>query len=145
MQFPVPQFTDVEDRLIGNLTFRQFAIILVTGGLVFFTYSVSRDFIVTGIAALFLGAPGLVLAFADFNGRPMYRAIPVFIQYVTSSKVLMFRKQSMEQGAAAVATVKVEEPARKNLAPGEDPLTRLKRIQYQLEQRAKEEEELLKK
>ena len=28
MQFPVPQFTDVEDKIIGPLTLKQFGIIL---------------------------------------------------------------------------------------------------------------------
>ena len=35
MQFPVPQFTDVEDRIIGPLTIKQFGIVFGAGVVIF--------------------------------------------------------------------------------------------------------------
>jgi hypothetical protein len=35
MQYPVPQFTDVEDRIIGPLTLKQFGIIFGAGVVIF--------------------------------------------------------------------------------------------------------------
>jgi hypothetical protein len=145
MQFPVPQFTEVEDKIIANLTFRQFGIILATGGMIFFTYSVSKDVIVTGFAAFIFGIPGLGLAFAQFNGRPMYRSIPLLFQYLTSNKLFVFRKQSLDAGALAVGTLTIKPEVQTKRPLDEDPMTRLKKIQYQLEQRASEEAELLRK
>lgn len=145
MQFPVPQFTDVEDKIIANLTFRQFGIILATGALIFVTYSLSKDFIVTGISAIFIGIPGLILAFAPFNGRPMYRNIPLFLKYLTSDKVMVFRKQSTLAVSVSVANLDIQTQAKSKTSLDEDPRSRLKKIEYQLEQRAKEEEDILEK
>ena len=39
MQFAVPQFTDVEDKLIGPLTLKQFLMMLATGGVLLFFWS----------------------------------------------------------------------------------------------------------
>ncbi len=35
MQFPVPQFTEVEDKIIGPLTLKQFGIIFGVGVIIF--------------------------------------------------------------------------------------------------------------
>lgn len=142
MQFPVPQFTDVEDRIIGNLTFRQFGILLGTGGLIFFSYSVSKSILVTAFFGLVFGLPALVLAFGQFNGRPMYRSIPIFLGQFTNTKAMVFRKQSTSMHTTM--TVKNVEVAKEQKPETEeDARTRLKKIQYQLEARAKEQEEIL--
>lgn len=143
MQYPVPQFTDVEDKIIGNLTFRQFGIILATGGLIFFVYSITKDFIITGFAGLVLGIPGLLLAFMQFNGRPLYRNIPLVIKHFTGQKVLIFRKQSTLTQSVMLGEIKLDSKLTNKNSLDEDPRTRLKKIEYQLEQRAKEEEEIL--
>ena len=40
-QFVVPQFIDVEDKVIGPVTVRQFLILLVGGGVLFIAYRLS--------------------------------------------------------------------------------------------------------
>ena len=40
-QFVIPQFIDVEDKIIGPITVRQFIIMLAGGGLVFISYKLS--------------------------------------------------------------------------------------------------------
>lgn len=142
MQFPVPQFTDVEDTIIGSLTIKQFLILLGTMGLVFFFYSVTKDLYVTGAAAVLIGIPGLVTTFGQFNGRPMYSSARVFLNFWTRPKFFIFRKQAMTDG---VTDVKNLEQAAQPVPtePGDDPRNRLRKIQYQLEQRAKQEDEIL--
>jgi hypothetical protein len=142
MQFPVPQFTDVEDRIIGPLTLKQFLILLGTGGVVFFAYSLSKDYLITGAAAVLIGIPGLVVAFAPFNGRPMYSSLTVFLNFWTRPKFFVFQKQVLSSGSGTVKDLK-QAPAHAATMPTEDPRNRLKKIQYQLEQREKQEEELL--
>jgi hypothetical protein len=70
-QFLVPQFIDVEDKIIGPITTRQF--ILILGGLfvLFIEYSLLRfqPFLVIGIPTLLLT---LVAAFAKINGMPFH-------------------------------------------------------------------------
>lgn len=70
-QFLVPQFIDVEDKVIGPITVRQFIIMLVVGLLIFITYKLA-DFTLF----LFLGitefAVGGTLAFLRINGQPFH-------------------------------------------------------------------------
>ena len=50
-QFTVPQFIDVEDKVIGPITVRQFIILLFGGGFIFIAYRLS-DFVLFLIAFL---------------------------------------------------------------------------------------------
>ena len=143
MQFPVPQFTEVEDKIIGPLTVKQFLILLVTAGIIFFAYSLSKDYYVTGAAGVLVGIPGLIVAFGQFNGRPMYSSSLVFLNYWTRPKFFTFQKQASSHTVAAVKDLEQQKAAPTKTEPGDDPRSRLKKIQYQLEQRAKQEEELL--
>ena len=42
-QFQVPQYINIEDRIIGPLTLKQFLILLATGGVIMFFYSNSEE------------------------------------------------------------------------------------------------------
>ena len=70
-QYTVPQFIDVEDKILGPLTTRQFMIILVTFGVDFLLYKllVLGFFLLTGIPVFIAG---VVLAFARVNGQPFH-------------------------------------------------------------------------
>ena len=78
-QFTVPQFIDVEDKIMGPITVRQF-IIMLTGfvfiglGYKFFDFSL---FLVNGI--FIFGVTG-ILAFLKINGMPFHYFILNFIQ-----------------------------------------------------------------
>ena len=71
MQFSVPQFVDVRDKIFGPLTLQQFLYIVAAVGLgliEYFTLSVPVFVIlVIPTAAFFLS-----LAFYQLNGRPFY-------------------------------------------------------------------------
>lgn len=143
MQYPVPQFTEVEDRIIGPLTIKQFVILLVTAGIIFFAYSLSKDYYVTGAAAALVGIPGLIVAFGQFNGRPMYVSLVVFLDFWTKPKFFVFRKQAADHPTGRVKNMEQATPVSSTAGPAEDARSRLKKIQYQLEQRASQEAELL--
>jgi len=78
-QFTVPQFIDVEDKIIGPITVRQFIILIVAGFFLFLEYKLS-DF----AFFLFIGVPTLlifiVLAFVKINGMPFHYFILNVIQ-----------------------------------------------------------------
>lgn len=144
MQFPVPQFTEVEDKIIGPLTVKQFGILLLTGGVIFFAYSLSKDYYVTGAAAVLVGIPGLAITFGQFNGRPMYVSAFVFLNYLTRPRFFIFHKEAEGQSLHAVKDLEQKPVAApKEVLPGEDPRSRLHRIQDQLKRRADQEAELL--
>lgn len=70
-QFVVPQFIDVEDKVIGPITVRQFIILLVGGGLVFISYKLT-DFVLFLIEMVTIMIFTFVIAFIKINGRPIH-------------------------------------------------------------------------
>ena len=83
-QFVVPQFLDVESKIIGPITARQFIILLATLMLDFLVYRIFLSL----LAVLGLGIPilaiGLIFAFAKVNGQPFH--------YIMLSMIQTFRK-----------------------------------------------------
>ena len=144
MQFPVPQFTDVEDKIIGGLTIRQFGILFLSGMMVVLAYTSTKNLFITGIIFLLFAVPGIILAFGPFNGRKMYTCIPFILKFVFASKLYVYHKQGRDGVTEAeVATVAVSKKA--DPVSAEDATTRLRSLNYLLEQKAREEAELLKK
>ncbi|MBI3291147.1 PrgI family protein [Candidatus Falkowbacteria bacterium] len=70
-QFVVPQFIDVEDKIIGPITVRQFIILLTGGGLCFVAYKLS-DFALFVIETVIILLITFVIAFIKINGRPIH-------------------------------------------------------------------------
>ena len=91
-QFVVPQFLDVEDKVIGPITVRQFIILLVAGGLVFLAYKVS-DFTLFLLWLLVIAVFTIVFAFIKINGRPVHYFILNFIQTIKRPRLTLWDKR----------------------------------------------------
>lgn len=91
-QFTVPQFIDVEDKVFGPITVRQFLIILVCGILSAITYRLV-DLIVFLILTLLIFIAGGILAFLRINGRPFHYFILNFIQTLKKPKLRIWNNQ----------------------------------------------------
>jgi hypothetical protein len=142
MQFPVPQFTDVEDKIIGPLTVKQFGIIFAAGVLIFLPYSVTKSIVVLVIAIILVGLPALGLAFVKINGRPMYIMFTFVFKFITSPKVLVFHKQGVKTNEKKEEAVETKKPVE---AVTSTPQQRLKEVNKLLMDKAREEEDLLKR
>jgi hypothetical protein len=70
-QYTVPQFIDIEDKIIGPITVRQFLIMLFDGLLIALIYRLA-DFSLFVILGLIFGTMGVVLAFVKINGQPFH-------------------------------------------------------------------------
>ena len=139
MQFAVPQFTDVEDKLIGPLTLKQFLFLLATGGIVLFFYSLLRFSVFFFLFALPTAGLGVGLTFAKFNGRPLFGYLTAFISFVSKPQARIFKR---EQPSVIITTQKAK-PVAVNTEPIEPAESRLKKLAYLLDQKTKEEQELL--
>ena len=131
MQFPVPQFTDVEDKIIGSLTIKQFGILFGVGVVVFLGYSATKSILVLVFLFLLFGLPGLGLAFAPFNGRPMYNSIPHLVKFLTAPKLLIFHKEASNLGKnPSLKDAQMASTAPKPLSetPAESTDDRLKKV-----------------
>jgi len=78
-QFVVPQFIDVEDKIIGPITTRQFIIILAALLLDFAAYKLATFIFFVFLFLIITGA-GFILAFAKVNGQPFHYFLLNLIQ-----------------------------------------------------------------
>ncbi len=104
MRYQVPQFIEVEDKIIGPLTFVQF--IYLVGGLGFMLgcYLLTNSYIV----AIILGGPfavlGLGLAFYRVNDRPLIDVLEHAITFYLNSRD--YRWNKVEQNPSDIAKQK---------------------------------------
>ncbi len=89
MQFQVPQFIEVEDKLFGPLTASQFIYVVGGGG-----FAVAMWLLLPLWAAIILGAPvlgfGLALAFYKVNDRPFISVLESAFEYLVKSKLYIW-------------------------------------------------------
>lgn len=92
MQFQVPQFTDVEDKIIGPLTLKQFIYLGGAGGICVVIYT----FVPTGLNFLLM-APvaifGGLLAFYKKDGKSFVQILEAFLKYTLASKLYVWKKE----------------------------------------------------
>ena len=93
MQFQVPQFIEVEDKIFGPLTFKQF--VYVAGGLGA-AYLLWRVLPIYLAGPLILGTGGLAaaLAFLQWNGRPFILGLENGFYYLVRSKLYLWNNKA---------------------------------------------------
>lgn len=92
MRFQVPQFIDVEDKIFGPLTLKQFIYLAGTGGLVFMAFALLPRFLALLIGAVGAGL-GVALAFYRVDNRPFIVVLESAFNYVTRSRLYLWRKE----------------------------------------------------
>lgn len=96
MQFEVPQFIEIEDKIFGPLTFKQFVYVAGGAGMSFVIYTTLPFF----LAILFIipvGALALGLAFYKVNNRPFIDTLESALGFFTSSKMYIWKKEFKKQ------------------------------------------------
>jgi PrgI family protein len=92
MRFEVPQFIEVEDKIVGPLTWRQF--IYLAGGIgVLILFYFSLPFILFVLFGLPFGALAGFLAFHRVNNRPFSIFLESFVNYMRKGKLYLWRKE----------------------------------------------------
>lgn len=87
----MPQFLDVEDKILGPISVRQF-IELLAGGLIIVIFYKIFDFSLFVVSGLVVLAVTVVLAFAKINGQAFHLFLLNFIQTLKSPKLKIWRK-----------------------------------------------------
>ena len=90
-QFVVPQFIDVEDKIIGPITVRQFIILIIAGMFMFIEFKLSDMalFILLAIlTAIFFG----IFAFVKINSMPFHYFVLNFIQTLKRPKLRIWSR-----------------------------------------------------
>lgn len=140
MQFPVPQFTDVEDKIIAGLTFKQFAIVFGAAIFTFVIYTISKNLPITIAVGVFTGLPALALVFGKLNGRPLYSSVGNFIQYLFGAKVYIYHKEGKDFADELIPATIEEEVAPKD---PKQTAVKIKELNYLLQQQQSEQAKLM--
>lgn len=90
-QFVVPQFIEVEDKIFGPVTVRQF-LILLAGGLVCFLAYRYADITLFAFALAVVGGLSLVFAFVKINGQSFHYFLLNILQTLRRPGLRVWRK-----------------------------------------------------
>lgn len=105
MQFKVPQFIDVEDKIFGPFTLKQFGYIVGAIGFAFVIWS----FIPIKFLAILLILPVsglfLALAFVKINNRPFVDFLENGLRYFTGAKIYTWKQPLTPQANEYAETI----------------------------------------
>lgn len=114
MRFDVPQFIEIEDKIFGPLTWRQFVYLGGGGGAVVALVLLLPLYIAI-IPAVIIGGIAAALAFFPVNNRPFSYFLEAIFNYLTRDKLYLWHqkadvvyKQSTTKTAVKTPTVRPE-------------------------------------
>lgn len=90
-QFVVPQFIEVEDKIFGPITTRQFLILLAAGTLIFLAYRFG-DLSLFIFTVVVIGGSAALLAFAKVNGQNFHYFLLNIIQTLRKPSLRVWQK-----------------------------------------------------
>lgn len=91
MRFEVPQFIDVEDKIFGPLTFKQFIYLAGGAGLAYVSYKLI-PFPFSWVFLLAFVGLGLMLAFYKLNSRNFIDVAQAWIIYQIKGKLYIWKR-----------------------------------------------------
>jgi hypothetical protein len=92
MRFQVPQFIEVEDKIFGPLTLKQFIYLLGGAGLSFIIYTFVGNLIISAIFILPVMGFALALAFYKINNKPFIGVVESAFNYYIGNKLYIWKK-----------------------------------------------------
>jgi hypothetical protein len=121
MEFKVPQFLDVEDKIFGPFTFRQFVYLAGGGGLCFVLYKV-LGLLMGFIPMLAIAGFSLALTFYRPNGKPFINMLEAGFKFLFQNKLYIWKRRKIKAPAKEAPTL----PSVKIKKVGEPKLGRSK-------------------
>lgn len=109
MEYQVPQFIDVEDKIFGPLTIKQFIYVAGGGGLIaIFVLTLPLFFAI--ILAIPVGGLAAALAFFKMNGKPFIEVLESGLTYFVGSRLYLWKKEKHQADAAVAPPTAIAEP-----------------------------------
>lgn len=98
MRFEVPQFIDVEDKIFGPFTFKQFIYLVGGGALAYVSYKLIL-FPIWPIVSLFFILSALALAFYKINNQSFITVVQAWLSYQFKGKQFIWRRTPVSSAA----------------------------------------------
>ncbi|MCR4279206.1 MAG: PrgI family protein [Candidatus Zambryskibacteria bacterium] len=108
MRYQVPQFIEVEDKIFGPFTFKQFVYLAGGAGMCVLLFMFLPKFLAI-LLSVPVGGFAAALAFYKVNDKPFINVIEAFFKYTVTNKLYIWKKESPSPKASAdQGTRKVE-------------------------------------
>lgn len=91
MQFQVPQFLEVEDKLFGFMTFKQFLFVAGGAGALYLIYAYLPRW-ATFLAFIVIAPVTAGFAFVKVNKKPFIFFVESFLKYFSSARLYIWKK-----------------------------------------------------
>lgn len=95
MQYQVPQFIEIEDKIFGPLTLKQFIYLAGAGGVCLACYTLLQ-FYLTVLVSLPVVIFALALAFYKVNDRPFIVTVEHAFIYFFSTKLYLWKQRQKD-------------------------------------------------
>ncbi len=105
MQFKVPQFLDIEDKIFGPFTFRQFVYLAGGAGICFFFYKL-LGLLFGAIPILVVAGFALMLAFYRPNNKPFINMLEAWFTYFVQDKLYIWQHKEATEKERKLQVVK---------------------------------------
>jgi len=92
MRFQVPQFIEVEDKIFGPLTIKQFIYLVGGAGLSFLVYSLIGNIYISAVFILPILMFAVALAFYKVNNKPFINTVEAAFKYFFGEKLYIWKK-----------------------------------------------------
>ena len=112
MQFKVPQFLDIEDKIFGPFTFHQFVYLAGGAGLSYILFK-WLGLVIALIPIVGIMALSLMLTFYRPNGKPFIIMLEASLKYFFQSKLYIWKR---EKATAAKLQTKPKEVVVPNMS-----------------------------
>ncbi len=106
MRFQVPQFIDVEDKIFGPFTFKQFIYLAGGAGSAYALYKLLPIYISIILILPIIGI-ALALTFYKVNGKPFIEVLQSAAGYYLKSKLFIWKQRKAEKKKPVVKAPEV--------------------------------------
>lgn len=109
MRFEVPQFIEIEDKIIGPLTWKQFVYLAGGAGVLVILYLL-LPFVIFIVFGLPFAALSASLAFHKINNRPFSVFLESFVNYFRKEKLYLWKKDEVQSIIEKVPEIESASP-----------------------------------
>lgn len=119
MQFQVPQFIDIEDKIMGPLTLKQFLYLAGAAAVSFMLFFVLQTWLWVALTII-MGMIAVAFAFIRYNGRSLVTMFAAALKYFWLPKFYLWR-----YAAPAAELPTIHSIPKQGEAPSHNPLKNL--------------------
>jgi len=123
MQFQVPQFIDVEDKVVGPFTWKEFVYLAGGAGVCILAFKIIPSFFLAIIVASPFVILSLLLTFYKINERPFINVFQSMLTYLISKKKYVWTPPKQDPNKKAVQIKQQELTKKAMVAEAEKVLT----------------------